>query len=206
MARRTKPTALVSSERGEKVEPALKTRLHLGCGRITKEGWLNHDIAMLPGVDVVHDLRKFPWPFRDGQFEEVFADNVLEHLPDTVRTMEEIYRITVHGARVFIGVPFWNSFEAWGDPTHQRMFSEEMFEFFDPTTWRGKERSYYTNARFKIEKMVYCVNPLKPLSRSTATYRFTKKVENQFVKTIIRFFSAYVSNVIHGLDVFLTRM
>src|SRR5207244_6816950 len=39
----------------------MKTKLHLGCGHIIKEGWVNHDLAHLPGVDVVHDLRTFPW-------------------------------------------------------------------------------------------------------------------------------------------------
>lgn len=183
-----------------------KERLHLGCGHIIKEGWLNHDIVALPGVDVVHDLRQFPWPFEDGQFEEVHADNVLEHLRDTVKTMEEIYRITKPGAKIFIGVPFWNSSEAWGDPTHERLFSEEIFEFFDPTTWMGEERSYYTKAKFKIDRITYCVNPFKPLSRSTKTYRFSRKISNKFLKIPFRFFATYFCNVIHGLDVHLIRI
>ncbi|MHB8580439.1 MAG: class I SAM-dependent methyltransferase [Ignavibacteriaceae bacterium] len=181
-------------------------KLHLGCGHIIKEGWINHDIAPLPGVDIVHDLRIFPWPFEDRQFEEIYADNVLEHLHDTVKTMEEIYRITKLGAKIFIGVPFWNSFEAWGDPTHERLFSEEIFEFFDPTTWRGKQRVYYTNAKFKIEKIVYCVNPFKPLSRNVSSYRFGRKISNPFIKMIIRLLGTYFSNVIHGLDVYLMRL
>lgn len=183
-----------------------RTRLHLGCGHIIKEGWLNQDVASLPGVDVVHDLRMFPWPFKDGEFEEVYADNVLEHLPDTVRTMEEIYRITKPGGKVFIGVPFWNSFEAWGDPTHEHFFSEEVFEFFDPTTWRGKECSYYSKARFKVDRILYCVNPCKPISRSVSTYRFGRKVKNPFLKGILRLLAAYFNNIIHGLDVYLTRL
>ncbi len=183
-----------------------KTKLHLGCGHIIKEGWLNHDLVPLPGVDVVHDLRVFPWPFEDGQFEEVYADNVLEHLRDTVRTMEEIYRITKPGAKVFIGVPYWNSFEAWGDPTHERLFSEEIFEFFDPTTWRGKERSYYTNAKFRIDRIIYCINPFKPLSRSTKTYRFSRRVKNRYGKAVLRLLSTYLSNVIHGFEIYLERL
>ena len=79
-------------------------------------------------------------------------DNVLEHLGDTTQTMEEIYRITNPGAKVFLAIPFWNSFEAWGDPTHERLFSEEIFEFYDPTTWRGEDRAYYSKAKFKIGK------------------------------------------------------
>lgn len=183
-----------------------KERLHLGCGHVIKEGWLNHDLVALPGVDVAHDLRIFPWPFENGQFVEVFADNVIEHLPDTVRTMEEIYRITRPGGSVFIGVPYWNSLEAWGDPTHKKVFTEEMFDFFDPTTWMGKQREYYTVARFKIEKITYCINPFKPLSRSPRTYRFDTKVNNKMAKGILRILSTYFCNIIHALDVYLTRL
>ena len=105
----------------------MKSKLHLGCGHIIKEGWINHDIVQLPGVDVVHDLTKFPWPWADGQFEEIFMDNVLEHVPETTSTMEELWRIMKPGGKLFVGVPYWNSFEAWGDPTHARLFSEEIF-------------------------------------------------------------------------------
>ena len=51
-------------------------KLQLGCGHIIKEGWLNHNLVVLPVIDVVHDLRTFPWPFEDGQFDEIYADNL----------------------------------------------------------------------------------------------------------------------------------
>jgi len=184
----------------------MQTKLHLGCGHLIKEGWCNHDLVQLPGVDVVHDLRVFPWPFPDGHFDEVYADNVLEHLPDTMATMEEVYRITKPGAKIFLGVPYWNSFEAWGDPTHEKLFSEEKFEVWDPTTWRGENRSYYSTAKFKIEKIVFCINPFKPLFASTWFYRFGRRVENPFLKKVVRFFATYFNNVIHGLDVYLHRL
>jgi SAM-dependent methyltransferase len=182
-----------------------KTRLHLGCGHLIREGWLNHDLAPLPGVDVVHDLRVFPWPFGDGQFEEVFAENVFEHLRDTVRTMEEVHRITRPGARVFIGVPYWNSYEAWGDPTHERLFSEEMFDFFDPTTPQGAQRAYYTTARFRIEKIVYNVNPCTPLWRRQGAHRFGRRIEHPAAKAVVRVLATYFCNVIHGLEAHLVR-
>jgi SAM-dependent methyltransferase len=183
-----------------------QNKLHLGCGHIIKEGWLNHDIVELPGVDVVHDLRVFPWPFPDSQFDEIYADNVLEHLPDTMTTMEEIYRITKPGAKIFLGVPYWNSYEGWGDPTHERLFSEEKFEFFDPTTWRGEERAYYSKAKFKIEKIAFVVNPFKPLFADRRLYRFSRRIDHPAAKAVIRFFATYLCNIIHGLDVYLTRL
>ena len=184
----------------------MKTKLHLGCGHIIKEGWLNHDRIQLPGVDVVHDLRAFPWPFEDGQFDEIYADNVLEHLPNTMATMEEIYRVTKAGAKIFLGVPYWNSYEGWGDPTHERLFSEEKFEFFDPSTSLGQQRSYYSQAKFKIDKIVFCINPFKPLFRSPSFYRFNGRVEHPFAKAILRAVAAYFCNIIHGLEVHLPRL
>ena len=52
-------------------------RLHIGCGSEAIDGWTNVDIADLPGVDVVLDVRQ-PWPFGDVEF--MFAEHFLEHL------------------------------------------------------------------------------------------------------------------------------
>ncbi len=180
-------------------------RLHLGAGRMIKPGWVNHDLAALPGIDVVHDLRVFPWPWADGEFEEIHMDNVLEHLPDMVRTMEELHRILKPGGRLFIGVPYWNSFEAWGDPTHAHWFNEDTFTFFDVNHWRCKDRDYYSKARFRVGKVVYCINPAKPFLQHTRWYRLTYRVENRFAKAILRFLATYLCNVIHGLDMHLVK-
>ena len=40
-------------------------RLHLGCGRDIRAGWVNVDRLPLPGVAVVLDLEA-PLPLRDG--------------------------------------------------------------------------------------------------------------------------------------------
>ena len=61
-------------------------RLHLGCGNEILPGWINHDLVALPGVDVVHDLDAYPWPFETDQFTEVRLYHVLEHLAEPVRT------------------------------------------------------------------------------------------------------------------------
>src|SRR5947209_8432573 len=52
--------------------------LHLGCGRKRMEGAVNVDRAEQVGPDVVLDLNCRPWPFRDGQFGEVWAYDVVE--------------------------------------------------------------------------------------------------------------------------------
>jgi SAM-dependent methyltransferase len=135
----------------------MKSKLHLGCGTIILANYVNVDHVALPGVDTVHDLTRFPWPFADQQFEEVVLVDILEHLPSVPRTMEEIHRVTKPGGRVLVRVPYYNSTDASGDPTHVHLFNECTLDFLDPGRLMGKERAYYSTARFHIEAVAYRV-------------------------------------------------
>jgi len=130
-------------------------KLNLGCGKDIREGYVNLDIHPLAGIDVVHNLAEIPWPFDDDSFDEVLMISILEHLPNTTAAMEEVWRICRHGALVVVQVPHWNSRTAWHDPTHVRPFTSETFDFFDPETEFGKNRAYYSRARFRVEAITY---------------------------------------------------
>jgi len=110
-------------------------------------------------VDVVHDLDSYPWPFDDDRFAEVRLQHVLEHLSEPVRAIEEIHRITRHRGKVQVRVPYWNSTDWASDPTHKTAFSEYSFDFFDPTTRTGRERHYYSSARFLIQSKTFWIKP-----------------------------------------------
>jgi len=183
----------------------LNMKLHVGCGHDIWNDWINHDLIDLPGVDVCHDLTEFSWPWEDQQFDEIYMKDVLEHLPDTVRTMNELYRITKPGAKVYIAVPYWNSFESITDPTHVRFFNEFTFEFFDPNCRRCQNRHYYSTARFHIERLGFGVRILAPL----ITIPFLSKyfiVYNPVGKKILQCFASFLNNVITGLEVYLVRV
>jgi predicted SAM-dependent methyltransferase len=117
----------------------------MGCGTDIRPGFVNADHRALPGVDVVCDFSRIPWPFRDDAFDEVLAVHVLEHLPDTIRTMEEVHRVTRPDAKVTIEVPHYKHANAYRDPTHIRFFAETSFDYFG-----HHERSYYSKARFQV--------------------------------------------------------
>ena len=49
----------------ELVESRSKIRIDIGCGANKRSGWIGMDVRDLEGVDVVHNILDFPWPFPD---------------------------------------------------------------------------------------------------------------------------------------------
>jgi len=129
-------------------------KINLGCGNHRMEGFIGVDRVKMDAVDVVHDLNVFPYPFCDDSIDEVHLFNILEHLPDTIRVIEEVWRICKGGAIVRIGVPYYNSPGASADPTHLRFFTESTFDYFteDGATWLSAY-NYYSHARFAIHSV-----------------------------------------------------
>jgi ubiquinone/menaquinone biosynthesis C-methylase UbiE len=130
-------------------------KINLGSSDRTKEGFLNLDILAAKGVDIVYNLNK-GIPLKDDSVTEIYAGHILEHLDDTVKIMEEIYRVCKNGAIVKIKVPYFKSVGAFKDPTHRRFFTEETFYYFNKKE-RGKRGlpDYGFKANFEIMKIAY---------------------------------------------------
>jgi Uncharacterized protein conserved in bacteria len=81
-------------------------KLNLGCGSDILEGYVNVDIRKAKGVDVVVDITK-KLPFKDKSFEEVLAQDVLEHLilADQENLLLEINRILIDSGTLKIRTP-----------------------------------------------------------------------------------------------------
>jgi SAM-dependent methyltransferase/uncharacterized protein YbaR (Trm112 family) len=74
------------------------------CDKIPKVNWLNSDVDLTFDPDIVADVTGLP--FDDESFDIVMADNVLEHVFDLRKAVEEIQRVTRCGGIVAIGIPF----------------------------------------------------------------------------------------------------
>lgn len=122
------------------------TAIDLGCGEDKHEGALGVDIVDTDEVDIVMDLTDYPWDLPDDTFSSVYCIDVIEHLEQPLRFLEEVYRISKDGAIVHIKTPHFTNNNAWVDPTHKRPFS--AFTFQDYITEEG-EYSYYTDAVFE---------------------------------------------------------
>lgn len=127
------------------MKDGMKDVLNLGCGRQPMDGAVNLDISASVGADVVHDLRRVPWPLPADTFREVYAYDVIEHLDDVVGVMEELHRICRPAARIHITVPHFSAANAFTDPTHRHQFSCFSFDYFEAS----HALSFYSRARFR---------------------------------------------------------
>ncbi len=83
------------------------TRLNLGCGSDIRPGYVNVDYVRTPGVDEVHDLTTFPWPWKSDSIDEILMLDFLEHIPykKTEDTLLETWRVLCPSGHVNIQVP-----------------------------------------------------------------------------------------------------
>lgn len=108
--------------------PELK--LNLGCSDRKIPGYQGVDLAPGPGVDLVVDLRK-AWPWPDGSVEKVIAHDVIEHLPDAIHTMNELWRVLAYKGTADIIVPTTEGPGAFQDPTHRSFWNRRSFLYYE---------------------------------------------------------------------------
>lgn len=142
-------------------------KVDLACGSRKKEGFLGLDKEVSDGVDIVHDLMKFPWPFEDESVYEFNCEHFIEHIPhdlykdDGTRYekdglfvfIEEVYRCLMPGGSIFIIAPYHASLEAWQDPTHRRAISERTFDYFNQEITSRAGLSHYM-PKVNFEKLI----------------------------------------------------
>lgn len=105
-------------------------RINLGAGSQGEAGYVNVDSIAQPGIDLVHDLDQFPWPFPDKSAEYIRAFDVYEHVDHPLEFMGECWRILKPGGTLYIHTAYWKNPCSFRDPTHKRFLTEESFDYW----------------------------------------------------------------------------
>lgn len=128
--------------------------LNLGCGMDKIKGAVNLDVSPHVHPDVIWDLNIFPYPFEDEEFDIVLAKQILEHLDDLVKVMNELWRILKPRGILRIWTPHFAHRDSYTDPTHKHFFALHTFDYWDDSTTLGKRLSHERGVRtnFKILK------------------------------------------------------
>jgi len=127
-------------------------KVNLGSGRDITPEYFNIDRTGVLGADLVMDLNNMPWTqLPDNYFMEVKAFDIIEHIDDPLKFVEECYRILKVNGILKIHTSNWKYPNAYRDITHKRPFDIDTFDLFDMDTQYGKDYGeFYTFARFKI--------------------------------------------------------
>lgn len=163
------------------------SKLNIGSGKRPLKGFLNIDKFKVSGVDKIVDLNKYPWPFKENQFEEVRAMYVIEMLDNFIKAIEEIHRISKNGAKVVVYSPLFPNMRSAQDPLTKKFMTYNSFDYFSPD---DKGLNYYSKAKFKIMKRIMIFSRNKYL-------KFLNFLPNIFPKFYVRFlFNIFPSNEI----------
>jgi SAM-dependent methyltransferase len=113
------PALFVMNPREPKDFPLGRWNLYIGGAGRAVSGYVNLDLFAVPGVDVAADAHKLP--FRDGLFQRVECDAVLEHVKSPEDVMAEIRRVLAPGGYAHLVTPFCHPFHEY--PKDYRRFT-----------------------------------------------------------------------------------
>jgi predicted SAM-dependent methyltransferase len=124
------------------------TVLSVGCGRKSPHpDVVRLDISPEVKPDVVWNLDQTPYPFSDCMFSEIECYDVIEHLSNIPKVLEEFHRILISGGTLKITTPHFSCANSYVDPTHKWHLSYFSFDYFSDSHCL----SYYSEARYRIK-------------------------------------------------------
>ncbi len=135
------------------------TIIEFGCGNAKKAGAIGIDINPRSQADIIHDLDVFPYPLADNSADHIICRDVLEHVENFIKTMEEIWRIGKPDCLIDICGPFMSSINYFSDPTHKRAFTSRSFDYFIAGTEVNKHS--YSDVSFDLLSASYDPEELK---------------------------------------------
>jgi SAM-dependent methyltransferase len=104
-------------------------RLNLGCGNDYMKGWVNAEYDKRCKADLYFNINELNFPFKDGEFDYIFFNHVIEHLSpetDIVELLKELNRILKVGGILELNCPHYSGWNAFGKE-HTRYYNFRSF-------------------------------------------------------------------------------
>jgi len=163
-------------------------KLNIGCGDKIRFGWVNLDRIGYLGVNVIHDLERYPYPFKDNTFSDIHAEQVIEHLEKFHTSVNELIRILRPEGVLKMIVPHFSDASAH-HPYHKRYFSCEAFR----KSRFGKPRPLWLSTVLDVKVQFYkgkyfwnyIIEPLVNWNDSTREIWENTGLHNIFPATLI---------------------
>ena len=129
--------------------------LDIGCGNNKFKRFGCHvtgiDIVDLPGVNIIHDMEQFPYPFNDSSFGKIIMQHSLEHVSKenytNIKIIDEAHRLLIPQGQLIVEVPIGQWFNY--DPTHKNYVGYWYWKYFS----NDFPLNFYTKTRFKLIKV-----------------------------------------------------
>jgi glycosyltransferase involved in cell wall biosynthesis len=93
------------------------------------------------------------WPFLDESVGVIRASHIVEHLQDSIHTMNEAYRVLAPGGWLFIDVPSTDGRGAFQDPTHKTFWNENSFLYYTNENWARWIRPMF-KGKFQLSRCI----------------------------------------------------
>ena len=170
--------------------------LDVGCGTGKHEGAIGLDNNPRTGADVIHDLGDVPYPFADNEFDLIVSNHVVEHVPDVMAFITELYRITKPGGRIKLLTPHYTNPDWPNDPTHRNHINSYTFNVFIP----GKQNfEFYTDVKLKP---IRCYVSLASLWKALGIeFLVNLDQKNPAMRFLRKYWEHYWSYIIRGKEV-----
>jgi hypothetical protein len=117
-------------------------------------------------------------PFPDSGFEEMLASHLIEHIPNALSMMGELWRVAKPSCKMVIRCPYGSSDDAWEDPTHVRPYFINSFGYFSqPYYWRA---TYGYSGDWQVRKVILGIRQenLKALGDKEAVFQAIMRERN----------------------------
>ena len=159
------------------------TVMNLGSGKDYKLGWLNVDILERTQPDLVLDLgQPVTLPLHEktlgggnimieaSSLDGIYANNVLEHVPDLPCLMTNLLALLKEDGELEIEVPYEKAITAWQDPTHLRAMNMNSWLYYTGWFWYLG----WFNYRFEIIKFQWLDSKLATCPEAQAAFMKVK--------------------------------